>query len=450
MLGIVEVGLSVPMLSFTLLVSLGTALLFGAGPALIASQTDPSEELRSSHRTSSDRKGAFIRSGLVVVQVALSVVLLTGSGLLIRSLVRLRAVDLGFQTRDLVTARLTIEPEKYQDPAARADFFQAVQADLENLPGVVSAAFVDKIPIRQRYTNWSFWDPEAPPDTSVGTASAYARFVLPGYFETMGVPIRQGRDHDWRYVEDARPPVVLNQVAADFLFPDQDPIGRRLSVNYLMQGERQFEVIGVVGDMRITAVSMPPGPQMYFSYHAMPYNSLCLVARTNGETAGLVPAIRRKIQERDPVAVLSDVMMMTEIVSASLIGNRVLGLAVTFFAVSALFLSMMGLYAVLAYKVTQRTHEIGIRVVYGATERHIMRSVLGQGLLLVAGGLVIGYGGALGLTRLLRAQLYEVGTADPVTFGSVALAFLVVGTLAGLVPARRASRLDPVWALQMR
>jgi putative ABC transport system permease protein len=449
-LGIVQVGLSLPMLSFTLLVSLGTALLFGAGPALIAARADPSEELRSSHRSSSDGRGAFIRGGLVVAQVALSVVLLSGSGLLIRSLLRLRAVELGFQAGDLITARLTIAPEKYENPQSRADFLQAVQEDVGHLPGVVSAAFVDKLPIRQRYTNWTFWNPEAPPDTSTGMASAYARFVLPGYFEAMGVPIRQGRDHDGRYVEDPRPPVILNQVAADYLFPDQDPIGHRMGVNFLMQGEREFEVIGVVGDMRITAVNAPPGPQMYFSYHALPYNSSCLVVRTTGQTAGLVPAIRRKIQEQDPVAVLSDVMTMTDIVSASLTGDRVLGLAVTFFALSALLLTMMGLYAVLAYHVMQRIHEIGIRMVYGATEHCIMGAVLRQGLLLVAAGLVIGFGGALSLMRLIRAQLYEVGAADPMTFGCVALAFLLVGVLASLVPARRASRVDPVRALQVR
>ncbi|MFG1690983.1 ADOP family duplicated permease [Gemmatimonadota bacterium] len=449
LLGIAEVGLSGPMLSFTLLVTLGTALLFGAGPALTASQANPSEDLRSSHRTSSGGKGSRMRGGLVAAQVALSVVLLTGSGLLIRSFVRLQTVDMGFQAESLLVARLSIEPLKYEDPVSRTQFFQGVLDDVRAMPEVVSASLIDKVPIRQSWTNWSCWDPENPPDATQGTPSAMARFVMPGYFDAMGVPILRGRDHDRGDVENSLPPVVINQVMADALFPDQDPVGRRLSVNMRMAEVREFEIVGVVGDMRITEVRRTPFFQMYFGYDAIPSNSMNLVVRAQRDVANLVPAIRRKIMEQDPDAPLTEVATMTDIVSASITGSRVLSLATSLFAVTALLLSMTGLYAVLAYYVSCRTREIGIRVAFGATAVHVMKSVLSRGLVLVAGGLAVGLGCAFGVTRLLQAQLYEVGVTDPVTFLGVGAALLVIGAVASLVPARRATRVDPVRAMQV-
>jgi predicted permease len=452
LLGISQVGLSGPMLTFTFLVSLGTALLFGVGPALTSSQANPADDLRRSHRTSSGGKGGRVRGGLVAAQVALSVVLLTGSGLLIRSFVRLQAVDMGFQTENLITANLSIEPLKYEDAVSRAQFFQAVLEDVAAMPDVVSVSAIDKVPIRHPFTNWSFWDPEHPPDASERPPWAFARFVMPGYFEAMGLPILRGRDHDRRDQGILLPPVVLNQVMADALFPDQDPVGRRVSVHFLMADVRQFEIVGVVGDMRITAVNRTPDYQMYFGYDVMPSamqsTSMQLVVRTQGDLASLVPAIRRRVLEHDPDAPLTQVATLTDIVSDSIAGFRVLSLATTLLAVTALLLSLTGLYAVLAYYVARRTREIGIRMVFGATAMHVTRLVLNRGLLLVAGGLAVGFAGAFGVTRFLQSELYEVGTTDPVTFGSVALGFLVIGALASLMPARRATRVDPVRAMQ--
>ncbi len=191
----------------------------------------------------------------MVAQVALSVVLLTGGGLLIRSFVRLQAVEMGFQSENLITANLSIKPLKYEDAVSRAQFFQGVIEDIRAIPEVRSAAVIDKVPIRQRFTNWSFWDPENPPDASQRASLAFARFVMPGYFDAMGAPIVQGRDHDRLDVDNLLPPVVVNQTMADALFPGQDPVGRRLSVNFRMAEVREFEVVGVVGDMR----TPPPG-----------------------------------------------------------------------------------------------------------------------------------------------------------------------------------------------
>jgi putative ABC transport system permease protein len=212
---------------------------------------------------------------------------------------------------------------------------------------------------------------------------------MPGYFEVLGVPILQGRDHELRDVDNPLPPVVVNKALADALYPSEDPVGRRLSVNFLMAEVREYVIVGVAGDMRITTVSRRPGFQMYFGYdeiHPIPSNSRQLMVRTRGDMASLVPAIRRMVLERDPDAPLTEVSTMTDVVSASLRGNRVLSLGTALFAVTALLLSMTGLYAVLAYYVSRRTREIGIRVAFGATGVHVMRSVLGRGLALVVIG----------------------------------------------------------------
>ena len=440
------------MLGCALLASLGTALLFGAAPAVTASQANPSEDLRNSQRTTSGGKSGRVRGGLVAAQVALSVVLLTGSGLLIRSFVQLQTVNLGFRTENLMAAHLSVEPLKYEDPEALTQFFQGVLDDVRAMPQVVSASFVDKVPIRHPFTNWSVWDPESPPDETRRAPLAFARFVAPGYFDVMGVPILQGRDHDRRDVDNPLPPVVVNQALAEALFPQEDPIGRRLNVNFIMAEVREYEIVGVAGDMRITAVNRSPGYQMYFGYdeiHPVPSNSRALMVRTQGDMASLIPVIRRKVRERDPDAPLTEVSTMKDVVSASLTGNRVLGLATALFAVTALLLSMTGLYAVLAYYVSCRTREIGIRVAFGATGAHVMRSVLGRGLVLVVIGLGVGFACAFGVTRLLQAQLYQVETTDPLTFVSVGMGLMVLGVLASLLPARRATRVDPVRAMQV-
>jgi putative ABC transport system permease protein len=308
------------------------------------------------------------------------------------------------------------------------------------------------VPIRHPWTNWSVWDPESPPDETQRAPLAFARFVTPSYFDVMGVPILQGRDHDRRDVDNPLPPLVVNQALAEALFPQEDPIGRRLSVNFIMAEVREYEIVGVAGDMRITAVSRSPEYQMYFGYdeiHPLPSNSRALMVRTNGEMASLIPAIRAKVRDRDPDAPLTEVSSMKDVVSASLRGNQVLGLATGIFAVTALLLSMTGLYAVLAYHVSHRTREIGIRVAFGATGVHVMRSVLGQGVVLVVIGLGVGFASAFGVTRLLQAQLYQVGTTDPLTFVSVGVGLLVIGSLASILPARRATRVDPVRAMQV-
>jgi predicted permease len=448
LLGVRTVGLSGPMLLFALGISIGTAVLFGTGPALAASRAEPGEELRGGRTTTGGRRGGRVRAGLVVGQVALSVVLLMGSGLLIRSFVKLQGVDLGFQTEHLITANVALNEAKYEDPASRTRFFQEVADRVEALPGVESASFVNKIPIRDRWTNWFIWDPSNPPDAQEGRLSTYSRTVMPGYFETLGIPVLRGRDHRLEDGGRDEPYLVINQATAEGLFPGQDPIGRRIRV-FNGMGEDEYEVLGVVGDFRITSVDREPRPQMYYHHATYPSSGMQLVVQAQGEEATLVPAIRRAVLRLDPDVPLENVISAEEIVSNSLSANRLLSVATALFAVTALLLSLTGVYAVLAFYVGRRTREIGIRVAIGATGGQVSGMVLWRGLGMVGAGLGFGLMGAALSARVLQSQLYQVGSMDPVVLASVSAGFIAVGALAALFPAQRATRVDPIRAMQV-
>jgi putative ABC transport system permease protein len=448
LLGVQEVGLSGPMLSFALAISLGTALLFGTGPAFSASRAQPAEELRGSRTTTGGRMGGRARGGLVVAQVALSVILLTGSGLLIRSFVALQGVDIGFPTENLMTANLSINVAKYEEAEARTRFYQEVLDDVKAMPGVQAASFTNKIPILHRWTNWYIWNADDPPEAQEDRLSTYSRTVMPGYFETLGIPILKGRDHSLDDREMAEPYLVISESTAEALFPDQDPIGRRISV-FNGMGNNDYEVLGVVANFRVTSVDREPSPQMYFNHTTMAYTAMNLMVRAQGDRAQLVAAIRQAVLARDPGVPLERVSSMEEIVTNSISDTRILSLATALFAGTALLLSLTGLYAILAFYVGQRTREIGIRVAFGATGGHVSGMVLGRGMVLVGWGLGLGLLGAGASARVLQSQLYQVGTLDPITFSSVAGGFLVVGVMAALLPARRATRVDPVRAMQV-
>ena len=448
LLGVTEVGLSGPMLSFALLVSLGTAVFFGAGPAFTASHANPAEDLKGGRRASAGGKSGRARGGLVVAQVALSVVLLTGSALLIRSFVQLQAVDLGFQSERIITASIGIAPAKYEDPSSWTRFFQGVREDVEAMPGVESASFVDMIPIRHRWRNWYVWATDDPPEVQEARVSTYSRTVMPGYFETMGIPLLRGRDHQLEDGVRDEPYLIISESAAEALFPGQNPVGEKISV-FNGMGNSDYEVLGVVSDFRITRVGLAPEPQMYFNYVARPSSSMNLMVRAQSDPGGLVSSIRHAVLDRDPDVPLTNVVTMDDIISDSISETRVLSVATALFAVTALLLSMTGLYGVLAYYVARRTQEIGIRVAFGATGGHVLGMVVRRGLVLVAAGLLLGLLGAGASTRILQSQLYEVGATDPRTFGGVAVGFLAVGILACLIPARSATRVDPVRAMQV-
>jgi predicted permease len=448
-----EVGISTSMLAFALLASFGTAIVFGTGPALTASQTSPADVLRGGQRSSAHGRAARMRSGLVVLQVALTVVLLTVSGLLLQSFLRLRAVDLGYETENLLTAQFEIPEAVYADRAATVQFYRGFLRQVRAIPGVIGAGVISHVPIRHRYSDWTVWNPENPPVLGFSSERQWAlsRRVAPGYFSTIGIPILRGRDHADTDLDSIPSLLVINQRLADWLFPEQNAVGRQIALDVGRSDPALAEVIGVVGNVNVNGVGGSPAPQMYFNNANAPtYYSrqLNLMVRTAGDPTALVGPIRAALTEMDPNVPLSDIAVMDDIVQSALSGDRVIALTITLFGSVALFLAMTGLYGVLAYYVTRRTQEIGIRVAFGASGGHVMRMVTLRGLALVAGGLVVGILGAVATTRLLELQLYDVRSGDPATFVMVSAFLLLVGTMACYLPVRRALRIDPVEALR--
>jgi predicted permease len=446
-LGITEIGMSLPMLGFALVASFATAIAFGVGPALTASQANPAEALSSGLRTSAHRRAARMRSGLVVLQVTLTAVLLTSSGLLVRSFVRLQGVDVGFAPENLLTARVQISSSEYDSPA-RARFYRGLLQRIRAIPGVEASAAISHIPILHPYMDWSAWDPEGPSQDREDWLAVYSRTVLPGYFAAMGIPMLLGRDHRDADEANPQPLMVINEAAAERLFPGQDPVGHLVNVYNHVSDPMLVQIIGVVGDARITSLDLAPAPQMYFNHSSSAWSTMNLIVRASGNPTSLAAPIRAAVLELDPDVPLSDVATMSEILSESLGRNRVVSMTIALFGAVALLLTVIGLYGVLAYYVTRRTQEIGVRVAFGATGGHVIRSVVSRGLTLVVGGLAIGLPGSVGVTRLLQSQLYEVAPTDLLTLTGVVTCLLLVGTLACVVPARRALSIDPVVALR--
>jgi predicted permease len=446
-LGIGAIGMPLSMLGFALVASFATAIVFGVGPALTASQVNPAATLSSGKRTSARGRTTRIRSGLVVLQVALTVVLIAASGLLLRSFVQLKGVDVGFATEDLLTAKVQISSSDY-DSEERTRFYRTLLQDIKAIPGVEAASAISHIPVVHPYMDWAAWDSDNPPPDPSGRVAVYSRTALPGYFTTMGIPVLMGRDHEYEDAANPQPLLVINQSAARRLFPNQDPIGRRVTIYNFVSAPEGLEIIGVVGDARITSVDLAPAPQMYFNHARSAWSSMNLVVRASGNPTALTPGIRAAVLQLDSDVPLSNVATMNDLLSESIESSRVMSVAIGLFGGVALLLAAIGLYGVLAYYVTRRTQEIGVRVALGATGADVMRSVVGRGLLLVTLGLAIGIPASAAVTRLLRAQLYEVAPTDAVTYAGVIALLLVIGAVACLVPARRAVKIDPVVALR--
>jgi predicted permease len=444
-LGLETVGLQPEILLFALLLSLGTVLVFGLAPALMGSRVDLAEELKSGSRSVAGGR-ARVRSVLVVGQVALSVVLLVGAALLVQSFARLRSVDPGFRTKSLLTAEIGLPRSEY-DLEARTRFFQELLDRTRALPGVEEVGLISQLPMRDPGNNVPAWNPENPPSDASQLQAAYQRIVMPGYFDAMDIPVVAGRDVADTDADGAVPVVLINETMARILYPEAEPLGRELEVD---QGDDtgRFEIIGVVGDVQIFSLAHEAQMVMYFSHRQRQSSVMRIAVHTTGGPTTIVGQLRETLGRLDPDIPLAGVGTMEEVLSRSTSFQRTVAGAVGIFALVALLLAALGLYGVLAYQVTQRAHEIGIRVALGARAEHILRMVMGHGFSLVGVGLAIGVVGALGGARVIRGRLYEVGASDPVTFVSVVLFFSLVALVACLLPSWRAWRVDPVVAFR--
>jgi putative ABC transport system permease protein len=446
-LGITEIGLSGTMLVFAVALSLATALVFGVAPAISGARANAAENLKSGARSTGGGASTRLRSGLVVFQVALSVVLLIGAGLLLKSFVRLQGVNPGFNQSSVLTARVGI-PDTYEDDDARVGFYTGLLDDIRALPGVEAAGMISQLPIKDGYSNIKVWNPENPPADPNAAQLAEHRRILPGYFAAMEIPLLAGREVQMTDDAEAELALVVNQAMAQDLFPGEDAVGKQAALDWGSEVPALVRVVGVVGDVRMRSLSSEPRWQMYYSFAQVTAQTMSLAVRTRGDAALLTRSIREVLRARDPNIPLADVATMEAALDDSLSGTRVIMLTLTLFAGVALFLAAIGLYSVLAFYVARRMHEIGIRLALGASAGRVLSLVLRRGLLLVAVGVVVGIAGAFGVTRFIQQQLFGVEPTDPMTFAAVSAMFVVVGLAACLIPGWRAVRLDPVRTLQ--
>jgi len=451
LLGIEEVGLSLPMFAVALALSLATLLLFGVFPSLVAAQANPAEDLKTGSRGSASGRRIRCRSALVILQVALSVILLVGSGLLIRSFARLRGIDPGFRVDNLLTATVSLPSDGYQEDELRIQFFESLHEQIKALPGVETVGMINRLPILQRAGNTAIWSPENPPDSNVNPPTADRRVILPGYFKTMGITLVEGRVLETTDVAGSRPVVVLNRATAEALFPDGSAVGRQVAADVKFQGPGEpsfFEVVGVVEDHHLSSLTGAPRRAMFFTYSQQTANTMRLAVGTATNPKSLIRPIQERVWELDRDIVLSDAQTMDEALANSVAGTRSVTTIMGLFAIVALALVVLGLYGVLSFFVTQKTHEIGIRVALGAHRGSVLQFVITRGMRLVGAGLILGTIGAFGATRMVNGMLFQISATDPVTFAGVTGFFLIVALAACILPAWTATRVDPMEALR--
>jgi len=430
------------MLSWALGLSLLAGLLAGVYPALRSANTSMTGGLKEGNRGRGDG-GAGFRRGLVVAQVALSVVLLAGSGLLVRSLSNLQALDPGFRPEGLLTGEIQMPAGRYPDAMSRARYLSSLLEELRAIPGVQSAALTSQLPIGDFGNIYRAWAQGREDERQ----RVFLRSVHPGYFETLGIPLLSG--HDFQDEGDPGGPfeVVLGQTAAQRLFPGEDPLGKVVELQ-LVPNPRPMEVVGVVGDVRLSRLEEEPEAALYVPYLHHPRTVMRIAMGVAGPPQSVATPFREVVRGLDPEVPLSRVAPLEALVSDSLAERRAVTLALTLLAILPLLLASVGLFAVLAYHVSRRRHEMGIRLALGAGQVHVGGLVLGQGLRLVLVGVLLGLGGAVAGTRILQGLLFGVGATDPATFLAVSGLVLGVAALACAVPVWRAVRSDPRVALQ--
>ncbi len=447
--GSVEEGTSAATVGVAVGAGLLTVILFGLVPAVRAARTEPARELTGGGtRSGGSREAARFRSGLVVAQVALTVVLLLVSGLLLRSLAHLRGVDVGFEPAGLLTAEVPLPPGRYADPTLRPPFFEDLGRRIEVLPGVEAVGIASLLPIRDPGNNVRVAPIEQWGGQGAFERVAYQRMVLPGYFAAMGIPLLAGRDVASTDVRSAPAVVILSESLSRALFPEGSPLGRVVGVDVGADPYRA-EVVGVVGDVAPARLASGKEIAMYFPYGQRSPAAMQLAVRTGGEPATLAAPIRDILRELDPDVPLAEVATMESVISSSLSDRRAVLLVLGAFATVALLLSAVGLYGVLAYQVSRRTREIGVRMALGASEASVSGEVVKGGLRLVTIGLALGIPASVFASRLVRGMLFGVGPSDPLTYLGVAAFFVTVATVACLMPARRAARVDPARAFHM-
>ncbi len=444
-----QVRVNAVVVTFTFAIACLTSLIFGLVPALQASRPQVEESLKDATRGSTGgKRSQRLRATFVVSQFALSLVLLVGAGLLIRSFAELRAVEPGFDPRGVVTLWQALPKAKYGEVDQQTRFFDTLLAKFESLPGIEKAGLVNPLPFSENNQSRTFTivGRPAPPQ---GMEPAASLLTVDGaYFETMRIPLKSGRLFNARDKKDSPPVVLINDTFAKKYFPNENPVGQRLQAGR-PEDDPPRQIVGVVGTAKHNNLAEPDVAEFYLPFAQSPDRFSYIVVRTSEPApAGLETMLRRAVLELDSQQFVPVITPLTQLVSQTLSQSRFNTGLLGAFAAIAMILAAVGIYGVIAYNVAQRTREIGIRMALGAQRQQMLTMILRQSLTMAAIGIVVGLFGAFAATRLLRALLFGVGTMDLLTYGAVIGLLAVAAFLAGLLPARRAMKVDPVIALR--
>jgi predicted permease len=442
-----RIGIDGRVLGFSLGLSILTGVLFGLAPALQGSKPDLQAALKEGSRTATTSVGRRLRSLLVVTEVALVLMLVIGAGLLIKSFWRRQQVDPGFEAKNVLSLQVAPPATAYEKGERKRVFYRQVIERIAALPGVQAVGGIHLLPMGGNNWNPDLRVEDHPLPEGADLPSVDWRLITPGYFQAMRIPLIRGRffredDHD-----RAASVAIINETLARRYWPDEDPIGKRIRSGF--EGKEWVPVVGVVGDVKEQRLDAQTHLEMYRPYEQAPFaSSMTLMVRTEAKPATLAAAIRNEVWAVDKDVPLANIQPLTQVISESLSRPRSTMLLLTIFAGVALVLGSVGIYGVVAYSVVQRTHEIGIRMALGASSGNILRMVLGQGMSLTLAGVTLGLVGAFVAAHLLESFLFGVATTDAATFVSVALLLGLVALLACWIPARRATRVDPMVALR--
>ena len=441
----VTVSVDSTVLLFTFAISLVTGLLFGLAPAFRTLNVNLIETLKEGMRGGDESAlKNRTRSFLVVFESAVAVMLLVGAGLLVRSLIALQRVDPGFDANNVLTMRLYLSPTKYDTPEKTANFLTEFQTRVSNLPGVETVGLITELPLSGQLNDLPFTvegRPVASPDQAFG---ADFRRINQNYFSALRIPLLRGRGYIEQDVRNDGKLVIVSQQLVDQVFPNEDPIGKRLIM--AMGDDTRYEIVGVVGDIRHGSLGGPPTPTMYFP--TMETNFTNVLIRTKTDPLSIAGSVRKEVHAIDPEQPVATVRPMSEWVNLSVSTQRYRTTLLALFAALATVLAATGIYGVMSYTVAQRTHEIGVRMALGAGRPDVLKLVVRQGMVVALVGVVLGLAGAFALSRVMTTLLFEVTARDPMTFAVVGALLTAVAFLACLVPALRATKVDPLTALR--